>query len=151
VIVSDRKYRHSGYQDSGGFDKKKSRSDHPRPEPQKERLEGGPRGRTTGGFGPEAFKCNKCGGLQHGLGELTPESVCQCGADLHSCSNCKHFDTTTLWECRETIPVRIASKSTRNECALFAAKIVRDLAPGKGGRVVTPDDARSAFENLFKK
>lgn len=153
--MSDRKYKHRGYQDSGGYgssSSSSSRPETPRPEPQKQRLEGAPRGRTAGGFGPEAFKCNACGQLRHSLGELTPDEACQkCGADMHTCGNCRSFDTTTLWECRENIPVRISPKHVKNECAFFSPKIVRDLSADKGKLPQTPDDARKAFDALFKK
>jgi hypothetical protein len=154
VIVSDRKYRHNGYQDGGGYSSQKpSRPSGPPQElfrPQ--RLEGAPRGRTAGGFGPEAFKCNKCGELQNMLGELTPDSSCmKCSADLHTCGNCRFFDTTTLWECRENIPARVTGKHARNECTFFSPKIVKDLSADKTRAPQTPDDARKAFDALFKK
>ena len=157
--MSDRKYKHRGYQDGGaGYSSSNNGGgaarpqQGPRPEPPRQRIEGAPRGRTAGGFGPEAFKCNRCGELQHQLGELTTESLCmRCGADLHTCGNCRFFDTTTLWECRAEIPARISGKHTKNECAFFAPKIVRDLAADKGGRLQSPDDARKAFDALFKK
>ena len=156
--MSDRKYKHKGYQDGGGFSSHRNgggggndRPQTPR-EPQRQRMEGAPRGRTAGGFGPEAFKCNRCGQIRQNLDALTTEEVCQkCGADLHSCGNCRFFDTTTLWECRENIPARVVGKQTRNECAFFSPKIVRDLAADKAGKLQTPDDARKAFEALFKK
>ena len=153
--MSDRKYRHRGYQDSGGYGSGGSsgggqRPSTPRPDPLPQRLEGAPRGRTAGGFGPEAFKCNRCGVLQNRLGETSSIDVCACGADLHTCGNCRFFDTTTMWECRENIPARIAAKQTRNECTFFQPKIVRDLAADKQ-KAQTPDDARKAFDALFKK
>ena len=151
--MSDRKYKHKGYQDSGySSNTGGSRQQTPRPDPRPERMEGGPRGRTAGGFGPEAFKCNACGQLRHGLGELTHEEGCsKCGADLHTCGNCRFFDTTTTWECRENIPARVAGKHARNTCAFFSPKIVRDLTADKGKIPSTPDDARKAFDALFKK
>ncbi|HUP46105.1 MAG TPA: hypothetical protein VM779_11400 [Thermoanaerobaculia bacterium] len=152
--MSDRKYKHKGYQDGGGYGSSKSSGGGgPRPPmtPRPERMEGAPRGRTAGGFGPEAFKCNACGQLRHSLGELTHEEACaKCGADLHTCGNCRSFDTTTTWECRENIPARVASKHARNECAFFSPKIVRDLSADKG-KIQTPDDARKAWDALFKK
>jgi hypothetical protein len=152
VIVSDRKYRHSGYQDGGGYDKKSSRPQGPRPDPRPQRMEGAPRGRTAGGFGPDAFKCNQCGELQHSLGDMTNEALCtRCGADLHTCGNCRFFDATTMWECRENIPARVAPKHTKNECALFQQKIVRDLTAGKSPTLQSPDEARKAFDALFNK
>jgi hypothetical protein len=158
VTVSDRKYKHRGYQDGGGYGSQSGgatqRPQGPRPdfEPQRQRLEDAPRGRTAGGFGPDAFKCNKCGQIRHSLGELTHEDVCGgCGADLHTCGNCRFFDTTTLWECRENIPVRVVGKQAKNQCAFFQPKIVKDLAADKGKQPQTPDDARKAFDALFKK
>ncbi|MFZ2490799.1 MAG: hypothetical protein WA208_04865 [Thermoanaerobaculia bacterium] len=154
--MSDRKYKHQGYQGGGGWSYK-SGSSEPRPqgppsEPQRERLEGAPRGRTAGGFGPEAFKCNHCGQLRHSLSELLSDETCnKCNNDLHTCGNCRAFDATTTWECRENIPARIAGKHVRNECTFFQPKIVRDLSADKGKQSQTPDDARKAFDALFKK
>lgn len=155
--MSDRKYRHRGYQDGGGYGSSSSSSDKPsRPsapyEPQKQRLEGAPRGRTAGGFGPEVFKCSRCGQVRHGLDDIAADEVCQCGTDLHSCINCKHFDTSTQWECRATISARVSPKDKRNVCGEFSPKIVRDLAHDKAQqRPTTNDEARNAFEALFNK
>jgi len=153
--LSDRKYRHQGYQDGGGYGSKSGGQrppQGPRPEMRPQRMEGAPRGRTAGGFGPEAFKCNQCGQIRQNLGDLTNDETClRCGADLHSCGNCRFFDTTTLWECRENIPARVPGKHARNECTFFSPKIVRDLAADKAGKLQTPDDARKAFDALFNK
>jgi hypothetical protein len=156
-VSDDRKYKHRGYQDGGGYGSGGStprapRGPRPDYEPQRQRLEDAPRGRTAGGFGPDAFKCNKCGLIRHSLGELTHEDVCHgCGADLHTCGNCRFFDSTTLWECRENIPVRVVGKHTKNECGHFQPKIVKDLAADKGKQPMTENDARKAFDALFKK
>ena len=121
-------------------------------EPQRQRMEDAPRGRTAGGFGPDAFKCNKCGLIRHALGELTHEDSCHgCGADLHTCGNCRFFDTTTLWECRENIPARVVGKHAKNTCTFFQPKIVKDLAADKGSKPMSENDARKAFDALFKK
>jgi hypothetical protein len=154
--VSDRKYKHRGYQDSGGYGSGSSggsqRPETPRPEMRPQRLEGAPRGRTAGGFGPEAFKCNSCGQLRHSLGDLTADETClKCGADLHTCGNCRAFDTTTTWECRENIPARVSGKHAKNQCTFFSPKIVRDLSADKGKQLQTPDEARKAFDALFNK
>jgi hypothetical protein len=155
-LSDDRKYKHRGYQDGGGYSnsggQQQSRPQGPRPEFPRQRMEGAPRGRTAGGFGPEAFKCNRCGELRHSLGDMTFEDAClKCGADLHTCGNCRFFDTTTLWECRENIPKRVTGKHARNECTFFQPKIVKDLSADKGKQPQTPDDARKAFDALFKK
>ncbi len=155
-MSDDRKYKHRGYQDSGyssySGNSGSQRPSGPRPDFPKPRLEDAPRGRTAGGFGPDAFKCNKCNQIRHNLGELTHEDVCHgCGADLHTCGNCRFFDTTTLWECRENIPARVTGKHAKNVCTFFQPKIVKDLAADKGSKLQTPDDARKAFDALFKK
>lgn len=148
--MSDRKYRHNGYQDSG-YSKSSGSSRPAMTPPQHQRMEGAPRGRTAGGFGPEAFKCTRCGQLRQSLEALAHDETCaRCTSDLHTCGNCRFFDTTTTWECRETIPARVANKHARNECGVFAPKIVRDLAADKP-KTLTPDDARKAFDALFKK
>ena len=153
--MSDRKYKHRGYQDGGaGYSSHSGGSERPsgpRPEPPKQRIEGAPRGRTTGGFGPEVFRCNTCGQQRISLDEPTVDETCgKCNSDLHTCGNCRFFDTTTTWECRENIPARVAGKHARNECTFFQPKMVKDLAADKG-RILTPDDARKAFDALFKK
>ena len=154
--MSDRKYKHKGYQDGGGYSYSgggdQQRPQGPRPDQRPQRLEGAPRGRTAGGFGPEVFKCNKCGTQRIGLENPTTDEICaSCGADLHTCGNCRFFDTTTLWECRENIPARVSGKHAKNECTFFSPKIVRDLAADKAGKLQTPDEARKAFDALFKK
>lgn len=153
--MSDRKYRHRGYQDDGGgFSSNGSsggKREYTPQEPRRERLEGAPRGRTAGGFGPEVFKCARCGTAQHDFGDISVEAVCQCGADLHSCINCCHFDTTKLWECRAEIKERVSGKDKGNECPEFSPKLIADLSADKRSRPSSADDARKAFEDLFKK
>jgi len=151
--MSDRKYRHRGYQDSGGFssDSSSSKREYTPQEPRRERLEGAPRGRTAGGFGPEVFKCARCGVTHHNFGDIEPEALCPCGESLHSCINCCHFDTTKLWECRAEIKERVSSKDKGNKCTEFSPKLIADLNADKRSRVSTPNDARKAFDDLFKK
>ena len=155
-MSDDRKYKHKGYQDGGGYSYRpggeQQRPQGPRPDNRPQRIEGAPRGRTAGGFGPEVFKSNKCGAQRIGLENPTTDEVCaSCGADLHTCGNCRFFDTSTLWECRENIPARVSNKHTRNECAFFQPKMVKDLAHDKARQPQTPDEARTAFDALFKK
>lgn len=154
--MSDRKYNHKGYGNGGGGFSESSKPSTPRTpmEPRKERLEGSPRGRSAGGFGPEVFKCTTCSEVKQSLGEIEilPEDGCgKCGADLHTCWNCKNFDTSTRWECKAVIPARVAPKDARNVCEFFQPKIVRDLAADKTRMPQTPNDARAAFDALFKK
>lgn len=151
--MSDRKYRHQGYQDS---DRPKSQGPRPPQGPREERperIEGAPRGRSAGGFGPKAFKCSRCGENQRTFEEVTDEAVCaRCGGDLHTCTNCVSFDSSAHWQCLawEKVPTRVSPKDVRNTCAAYAPRLVADLAADKG-RIESPDDARKAFDALFKK
>lgn len=123
-------------------------------EERRERIEGAPRGRTAGGFGPGAFKCARCGEKQRIGEQITPEAKCSaCSSDLHTCTNCKNFDTAAHWQCRvwEDIPARVSPKDANNTCPPFAPRMVADLAADKATKLETPDDARKAFDALFKK
>jgi hypothetical protein len=140
--VSDRKYRQRGYQDSGE-------------ERQKPSLER-PAKKDT--FGPRPLKmpgthtvsrCAQCGiVLPAGI---EPTGKCpKCGAELHSCRQCTYFDTSSRFECTQPIPVRIARKDERNECTFYSmrVRVEKETSTPSSAR---PEDARKAFENLFKK
>lgn len=141
--MNDRKYRHRGYQDS---------SDEPRPRGPR-RDEGarpeGPRGRGADVDKAVVFACKSCGEKRRDFEDIRFDSVCACGADLHACSQCLHFDTSARFECSQPIPERILSKKKRNECTFFAPAQSFDLTGSKA--TATPDDARAAFERLFRK
>lgn len=145
--MSDRKYGQRGYQDS-------DRSERERPSlPQapRERPEG-PRGRGLGRPTESAFRCAACGEkrfLTGESGEIATDSTClRCGADLHTCATCVHFDTGVRWECRQTIPERVAKKRDRNACALFQPRTVQEFATESAK--VDAKDPRAAFDALFK-
>ena len=147
--MPDRKYRHKGYQDSGGASRSGGGSGGAGGFPG--RLEGGPRGRGSETNRAEVFRCKGCGEkADPGFG---PEAVCKkCGAALHACSQCRNFDTSAPAQCRQPIPAPLPSKSARNDCQLFEPILVADLTGTKaGGSTGTPDRARSAFDKLFDK
>jgi hypothetical protein len=147
--MSDRKYRSKGYQDGartggtgtsgggGGFS-----SNRPA------RLEGAPRGRGADRNRDEVFRCKACG--EKNDADVVMNSACRkCGAALHACSQCRHFDGAARWQCREKIPAPIPAKSKANACALYASAVSLDLTGAKAAE--TPDQARSAFDKLFGK
>jgi len=74
----------------------------------------------------------------------------KCGGALHACSQCGNFDTSARFECSQSIPERIVSKQAANSCTFFTPAKTFDLT-GSRGVGATPDDARAAFDNLFKK
>src|SRR3954467_13180686 len=93
------KYRQRGYKDSERSEARRGSA----PQGPREKKEG-PRGRGLGAPTATAFRCGACGERQVSA-EVAMEAVCgKCGQSLHTCSNCIHFDTSTRWECRQTIP-----------------------------------------------
>ena len=84
----------------------------------------------------------------------------KCGAALHCCKQCAHFEPSTRFQCLKPIPVRIPVKDQANECELFSPRVTvaRDAAPSNNNNSHSvpqaprnPSDARAAFDNLFKK
>jgi predicted RNA-binding Zn-ribbon protein involved in translation (DUF1610 family) len=137
-----RKYKQSGYMSDDGGDRP-ARPSKPQPRPERE----GPRGRGLGAPTATVFRCRACGGKVRS-GEVALDSTCgSCGADLHCCSNCRHFDPGTRFECRQPIPERISSKTRRNRCELFAPRETQEFDRGRSGG--GGDDPRSAFDALF--
>ncbi|MBK9061644.1 MAG: hypothetical protein IPL89_00330 [Acidobacteria bacterium] len=148
--MGDRKYRSKGYQDgartggsggsaggSGGFS-----TDRPA------RMEGAPRGRGADRHRDEVFRCKACG--EKNDAAVTKASACRkCGAALHACSQCRHFDGSAPQQCRQPITAAIPAKSRANDCTFYAPVVSMDLTGTKAGD--TPDGARSAFDNLFGK
>lgn len=137
--MSDRKYKQSGYQDDG-----QSRARKPGgPRPRKE----GPRGRGLGAPTETVSNCARCGAKVPAVRGV--EDVCSaCGNDIHTCTNCRHFDPSAPMECRVEIEERIASKAKRNTCSLFAAKEVKEFARD-GGSSGGSSDPKAAFDDLF--
>jgi DNA-directed RNA polymerase subunit RPC12/RpoP len=147
--MTDRKYRHRGYQDSDR-ERDERRPTERRGEPGRPRVEGAPRGRGLGAPAAAVFKCAACGReVNTTLKEITAETTCPgCATPLHSCTNCAFFDPSAPLECRKPVADRIENKAAANGCRLYQPKTVRDLrvtAPA------SPDDARAAFDALFKK
>jgi hypothetical protein len=143
--VNDRKYRHRGYMDSDGGTQPRGRS-----APRPPRDEGAPRGRGIDQDKAVVFACRACGEKRRDLEEIGPDSRCaKCGAPLHACRQCAYFDTVARFECTQPIPQRIPSKSAANACTFYSPARAFDLTGSRGAE--TPDDARSAFDKLFKK
>lgn len=67
-----------------------------------------------------------------------------CGADLHTCRQCRHHDVSAYNECRESSAERVADRDRANRCEWFA--------PGDGGGAGEGrEGALSDLEALFKK
>jgi hypothetical protein len=142
--LSDRKYRQRGYQDSGGEAQKKSE----KPSAPKKDNTFGPRPLNMPGT-RTVSRCSECGALLENLSETLGQCK-KCGFDLHSCKQCEHFDPSSRFECNQPIAERISPKDKRNDCKLFSMR-VRLEKETSSKQAQRPNDARQAFENLFKK
>jgi hypothetical protein len=159
----ERKYRQRGYMDTGGDSRTNRRDDRPKPSGPRPPLD------ITGPRLPRllqnvvAARCFSCSTTLPTDIEWSSQSKCpKCGAALHCCKQCAHFEPSTRFQCLKPIPARIPVKDAANECDLFKPRVTvaRDSAPGGGATTNaqsagpaprTPNDARAAFDNLFKK
>jgi hypothetical protein len=69
-----------------------------------------------------------------------------CGADLHACVMCRHYDEAVARSCKEPFAEVPDDKVTGNFCDLFQLGEPRKRASGP-----TKDQLLSAAEALFKK
>jgi hypothetical protein len=140
-LLSDRKYRQRGYQDSSP-EKQKSVPDRPA---RKDTF--GPRPVQMPGT-HTVSRCAQCGTVLTLVSE--PLGQCpKCGFELHSCKQCAHFDPSSRFECLQPVKERIAKKDGRNECAFYSIS-VRVEKQTSTGAAARPNDARKAFDSLFK-
>src|SRR5215475_1624215 len=160
---SDRKYRQHGYMDSDR-DSKPFREDRPKPNGPRPPLD------VTGPRLPRLVQhvaASRCFNCATALPPGTDFSgnCPKCNAELHCCKQCTYFEPSTRFQCMKPIPVRIAVKDKANECSLFAPRVTV-AREGTSNGIHTPppppttmnspaprnpEDARSAFDRLFKK
>lgn len=143
------KYRQPGYKDNDREPR--------RPETRKappERTSGPPRWDHAMGPRPvnlpgtrAVSRCAQCGTV------LTGSTLAQCpkcAFELHSCRQCTYFDPGSRFECMQPVKERIAKKDARNDCTLYEIRVTREKETSTPASA-RPNDARAAFENLFKK
>jgi hypothetical protein len=105
-------------------------------------------------------RCSSCGAVL--TPGFDPTAQCpRCHAEMHSCKQCVHFDTGKQFECTQPIPERIAKKDAKNDCTFFELRMTveKDTSPVNYASATPiaapaagrPNDARKAFEDLFKK
>ena len=105
--------------------------------------------RRIGIRGVEGMNCYHCGTeikVERFVGRA--DDCHKCGSDLHSCVNCANYEPTLSNRCREPNTEWIADREKANFCDFFT--------PGKSSRAASgpaasKDDARRAFDSLFKK
>jgi hypothetical protein len=154
----ERKYKQRGYMDSARESGDRRPGDRPKPNGPRPPLD------VTGPRLPRllqnvvASRCFSCSTTL--LSDMDWKGKCpKCGCDLHCCKQCAHFEPSTRFQCLKPIPVRIAIKDQANECELFKPRVTvaRDAAPANNHSNSlpqaprNPNDARAAFDNLFKK
>jgi hypothetical protein len=162
------KYRQHGYQDrdSGGERKERDPGDRERENRSRDlsrkilgaEKQAPPSKRDTT-FGPrpvnmagtrDVSRCSQCGTVLQGM---TADGKCpKCAFELHSCKQCTYFDPGSRFECMQPVAVRVAKKDVRNDCPSYDMRVTREKetsTPVSAGP--RPNDARAAFDNLFKK
>ncbi len=149
----ERKYSQRGYMESDAPKKKEKRP----PEHRARQEQIGPRTPRMVGTITRA-RCSNCGAvLQPGF---DPNGSCpRCSFELHCCKQC----AAAQFECTRPISERIAKKDAGNDCTFYAFRttIEKDTAPtavtvspastSRGFASIRPNDARKAFDDLFKK
>lgn len=162
---NDRKYKQRGYMDDGYSSNTGSgpREDRDRPRGPRPPID------ITGPRLPrmvETVTASRCYNCVTTLPyDLDYSGNCpKCGVALHCCKQCSYFEPSTRFQCTKPIPERIAYKDRANECTFFRGRVTvaRDSAPPSAvvrpaadrPEVLAPksvNDARIAFDNLFKK
>lgn len=161
---NDRKYRQHGYMDSDRDNSNRGyREDRPKPQGPRPPID------VTGPRLPRLVQhvaASRCFNCATALAPGTDfNGACpKCNAELHCCKQCTHFEPSTRFQCLKPIPVRIAVKDKANTCNLFSPRVtVAREGTSNGNSLPAPpaqagppaprnaDDARSAFDKLFKK
>ena len=143
-MSDDRKYRQRGYQDDGPRERRPQGPKKPL-EPYDPRTPRDPRVPNMPGF-RDVFRCTACGHIESL--DVAPETMCsKCGVALHACVQCASFDAGSRLECMQPITVRVSPKDTRNACELFSPRIKVERETGS---TVAPNNAKKAFDDLFK-
>jgi hypothetical protein len=157
----DRKYRQHGYQDNDRKPGGQNGDQKPR-QPQGPRTLQDPSGPRLPRLvqSVAASRCFNCATMLPTGTDFKGECP-KCHTSLHCCKQCAHFEPSTRFQCLKPIPARIPLKDKMNECELFSARVTvsRDghaapvtPAPAPSPmQVRSPNDARAAFDNLFKK
>ncbi len=144
--MTDRKYRQRGYQD----DPREPRREGHTPAKKEYAPRGQPPDRpktfNMPGF-REAVRCARCGHELTVASAWSTDAACpRCGADLHACAQCAHFDTSAPFECQKPIAARISPKDARNTCPHFEPRTTVE----RETKSSAPSSARKAFDDLFK-
>jgi hypothetical protein len=82
------------------------------------------------------------------VGRIYRNTLCpHCGADAKVCLNCKFYDSSAHWQCRETIPEEVKDKDRANFCDYFVLNPA--AGAGRGKTEEKQQQARQSFDSLF--
>lgn len=140
----ERKYKQRGYMEDPSDAGKKERT-------QKPGKNSGIRhfGMRNGGTARSGIRCARCGKTISTIVDVMFDTICEsCSSDLHTCTNCAFFSTSARWECTKPIVARVAPKDVRNDCTFFSPSVFVERTFESNTK---PEDARKAFDALFKK
>lgn len=149
------KYRQHGYQDRDRDDSRKGSGEKFGERSGEKSGGGAPKRDST--FGPRPVnlpgtravsRCTQCGTVLQGM--PSTGQCPKCGFELHSCKQCTYFDPGSRFECMQPVKERIAKKDARNDCQLYEIRVTREKETSTPASL-RPNDARAAFDNLFKK
>ena len=98
------------------------------------------------GYGMQCCACGQEVSLSSGERVGFRDECAGCRADLHTCTNCSHYDPGAYNHCREPNSERVADPERQNRCDWFSPSTRRGEGPEDGqGR------ARQDLAALFKK
>lgn len=95
-----------------------------------------------------SYPCRACGAPITLDLPIPRDAECEnCGHDVRSCVNCRHYDTRYNNSCRETEADPVPDKHHRNFCEYFQL----NAEPFQAGKVATSREsqARAKLEGLF--
>ncbi|MEI8095369.1 MAG: hypothetical protein WCG80_14255 [Spirochaetales bacterium] len=97
--------------------------------------------------------CPFCNADLSHLTEVYRSSKCaSCGNDVKICRNCKFYDPSSHWECRETVAEHVLDKDSANFCDGFRFEPTKGPRAGLAAQadLTKKKAAKDAFGSLFK-
>lgn len=91
--------------------------------------------------------CWKCGkNIEEGTQIFRNSECSECKSDLHSCRNCKFYESGAHYDCKESVDFPVNDKERANFCDYFSVRFDFSSNAKKNDKI---DAARNAFNNLF--